>query len=78
MNARLKWASIFNKGARLPTNQVEVDAWRNQIENDLSPENLCCDGEISGAAVSKKLRALKAEQKELDRVETIINDPRPV
>lgn len=72
MNARLKWASIFNKGAHLPTTQAEVDTWRNQIETDLSPENLCCDGEISGAAVSRKLRGLKAELKELARLEATL------
>ncbi len=72
MNARLKWANIWNKDARLPTTQAEVDTWRNQIETDLSPENLCCDGEISGAAVRRKLNGLKAELKELARLEATL------
>ncbi len=72
MNARLKWANIWNKDARLPTTQAEVDTWREQIETDLSPENLTCDGEISGAAVRRKLNGLKAELKELARLEATL------
>ena len=39
------------------------------LECDLSPENLTCDGELRGAQVQTKLRALKqavAELKKLD------------
>ncbi len=72
MNARLKWANIWTKDARLPITQAEVDTGRNQIETDLSPENLSCDGEISGAAVRRKLNGLKAELKELARLEATL------
>jgi len=39
------------------------------LDSDLSPENLTCDGELRGAQVQTKLRALKqaaAELKKLD------------
>lgn len=33
--------------------------WINQIENELSPENLSCDGELRGAALHRKRRELE-------------------
>ena len=65
MEKRLQWSQIFDKSASLPKTQEEVEKWRQQIESDLSPENLTCDGEASAAAVRKALAGLKKEQKEL-------------
>lgn len=39
---------------------------QEQLENDLSPENLSCDGELSGAVLRKKRAFLDLVQKELD------------
>jgi len=38
----------------------------DSIENDLSPENLHCDGEISRAEAQKKYKFLMSVQKELE------------
>lgn len=35
------------------------------LENDLSPENLCCDGELRGAALKKKATLLNGAKAEL-------------
>jgi hypothetical protein len=41
-------------------NKETAQAWIDRIENELSPENLHCDGEISHAAAMKKQRELNA------------------
>ncbi len=66
MNARLKWMKIFDKSAKLPETKEEVEKWWDRIDCDLSPENLCCDGEISASAARAKARQLNAELRELD------------
>jgi hypothetical protein len=36
------------------------------VECDLSPENLCCDGELSGPALRQKAQYLNAVKTELE------------
>lgn len=38
----------------------------NAIDNALSPENLCCDGELRGAALTRKARMLNGAKAELE------------
>ena len=40
-----------------------------QIECDLSPENLCCDGELRGAALRKKAAMINGAKAELLRLQ---------
>jgi hypothetical protein len=40
----------------------------DELENDLSPENLACDGELRGAALQRKARMLNGAQAELVRM----------
>ncbi len=37
----------------------------DDLDGKLSPENLCCDGELRGAALQKKARMLNGAVKEL-------------
>ncbi len=37
------------------------------LENRLSPENLCCDGEISGAQVKRRRAQIMREWRELEK-----------
>lgn len=37
-----------------------------RLECDLSPENLCCDGELSGPALRQKAQHLNAVKAELE------------
>lgn len=39
-------------------------AIRNALEFELSPENLCCSGELTGQALQDKVRYLNAVAKE--------------
>jgi len=38
----------------------------DKIEGDLSPENLCCDGELRGAKLQTKARMLNGAKAELE------------
>jgi hypothetical protein len=38
----------------------------DRIEGDLSPENLCCDGELRGAMLQAKARMLYGAKAELE------------
>lgn len=64
-----KWASMFNgKGFSLDTHEDRQDL-ANEIDCQLSPECLTCDGELSRAQVQAKLKKLTkvaAELKALD------------
>jgi hypothetical protein len=68
MNDRLRHRLIFNKTAKKPGTETECLDWLEAICNDLSPENLHCDGEISRTAAMKKARALRAEWKEVEKI----------
>jgi len=68
LEQRLKYNQIWNKSAKMPETETEFKAWFSQIESDLSPENLHCDGEISRTAAMKKYRALNAEWKQLEKL----------
>ena len=51
--------TMFGRGlsSARPTRQ-NARQWIERIENDLSPENLSCDGELRGSALVTKRRAL--------------------
>lgn len=44
----------------------QVRSLLEDLECDLSPENLCCDGELRGAALQKKARMLNGAKRELE------------
>lgn len=66
IQARLTWDQIMDPTTKLPETEKEFFAWFDKIATDLSPENLTCDGELSGAAVRKRAKELNAEWKELE------------
>lgn len=68
LNARLDWDRIMDPEAKLPETEQEIFKAFDRVLTDLSPENLSCDGELSGAQVRKRARELKAEWKELEKL----------
>ena len=68
MANRLRYRSIFDKSAKMPETESECMTWFEMICNDLSPENLHCDGEISRSAAMTKYRHLKAEWREVEKI----------
>jgi len=64
-----RWNSIF-KGKQY---EIQTAKGRQEVANcldsDLSPENLCCDGELSRSQVLTKHRALTSVVKELQKLD---------
>jgi len=64
---RNRWMSIFSKQELVrPLNQAGVDCIVDQLNGDLSPENLHCDGEISPAQARAKYNFYKQVAAELE------------
>lgn len=56
-----QWAAIFKSPQiTFPLTQKSVDELIANLNGDLSPENLHCDGEITAAEAQKKYRFLKS------------------
>jgi len=64
------WARIFNNPVYDVNNLSERDCQNlyDSLDNDLSPENLACDGERSGAQVRQFARFYNAAAKELVKI----------
>lgn len=62
------WRDLFpnDKVASLemPTTKAQAKEIIDQLECDLSPENLCCDGEICGDELNKKSEMLNGAYNE--------------
>jgi hypothetical protein len=64
-----RWAP-FSKKAMIPkvahlTPEDKSDL-AHSLSADLSPENLCCDGELTGSALRQKTKQLMGARKELE------------
>jgi hypothetical protein len=67
MDQRTKWMEIFNKpGYSFPLTQEMANDIASQLDGDLSPENLHCDGEISHSQAMAKYRFYKLVAQELE------------
>lgn len=67
MERRLAYNKIFNPDSKMPETEEELMKALDVLCCELSPENLCCDGEISRSAAMKKASALRAEWKEIEK-----------
>lgn len=60
-----RWNAIF-KGRQLDIdNPADRQRIADMIDSDLSPENLCCDGELPRSQVQAKYRQLQAAARDL-------------
>ena len=61
------WAIFFKSPTYDVKNLSERDCQNlyDSLDNDLSPENLTCDGELSGANIRGRARLLNSAAKEL-------------
>ena len=59
--------SLFNQSEIDPANISPKEAREllDSLEGDLSPENLCCDGELRGAPLRAKTKMLTEAKKAL-------------
>ena len=61
-----RWNAIFGEApTTFPLTQAEADQLARKIDSELSPENLHCDGEISGREAHKKFLFLTTVAREL-------------
>ena len=69
LDRKNSFAKMF--GQRALSLQVAADRQRiaDNIDSDLSPENLTCDGELSRSQVQTRYRALTAAAKELKQLD---------
>lgn len=64
---RSRWMAIFDKpGITFPLTQDSANDIARQLDGDLSPENLHCDGEISASQAQAKYRFYKLVAQELE------------
>ena len=65
---RNDWMGIFNKAApySFPLTQQQVDDLAQELDCELSTENLHCDGEISVAEADAKYRFFAMVAQELE------------
>ena len=52
------WNAIFNRGQYDLTNERDRQRLARRIDNELSPENLAMDGELSRAEVNRRYNNL--------------------
>jgi hypothetical protein len=65
-----RWDMIFGRPA-LVIGQHNQQIAEN-IDSDLSPENLTCDGELSRTAVQQRYRQLTAAARELQQLDPTV------
>jgi hypothetical protein len=63
-----RWNRFFGKPElRIEAiNQREAEDLFRSLANDLSPENLTCDGELRGSALQRKAAMLKGAVRDLE------------
>lgn len=67
INQRNRWMKLFSKPSiQLPLTQQSANDLAAQIDAELSPENLTCDGELNGAQVRSQARFLRTVATELE------------
>ena len=64
------WNAMFGKRQYNVKNLTSKDiaTIRDMLECDLSPENLCCDGELHGKALMQKMRWLQGAMNDLNKI----------
>jgi len=60
-----EWNSVFNRRQYDLTVEADRQAIADCIDNELSPENLTCDGELSRSQVQQRYRLLTGAAREL-------------
>ena len=68
IDRRNQWNAIFGSApTTFPLSQKAVDEIARQLDGDLSPENLHCDGEISVAEANRKYRFYERVYRDLEQ-----------
>ena len=68
-----RWRLIFTQKPLSLLNAQDRQTIANSIDSELSPENLTCDGELSGAAVRAKQNFLFRCANELISIDSTVS-----
>jgi len=72
LDQKNRWNAIFGSPAmRLDTAQ-DRQRIAEMIDNELSPENLTCDGELSRSAVKQRYQQLTSAARELKQLDPAV------
>lgn len=69
VESKNRWRAMFGKPELDIKNAEDRQQIAEMIDADLSPENLTCDGELSGSQVQSKYRMLCKAAEDLYRVD---------
>jgi hypothetical protein len=67
-----RWDTIFGRPALDLNNPQDRQRIAENIDSDLSPENLTCDGELSRTAVQQRYKQLTAAARELKELDPAV------
>ena len=67
------WAKIWNKRELSLLNAKDRQTIANNIDSEMSPENLTCDGELPPAMVRDKMRRLTRCAEELLSIDPTVS-----
>jgi len=67
-----QWGAIFGDAPLSLALSADRQRIAGMLDSDLSPENLSCDGELSGAEQSRRYRVLRAAALELKAVDPTV------
>lgn len=68
-----KWRAIFNKAPLSLLNATDRQRIAETIDCEYSPENLTCDGELSPAEVSRRVKFLSRVAQELISIDPTVS-----
>jgi hypothetical protein len=68
-----RWGAIFGQAPLDINDPADRQKIAGKIDNDLSPENLTCDGEATIAQIRSKAKLLNAAARELKQLDPSIN-----
>jgi len=72
VDQRNRWGAVFGQKPLSLLNASDRQRIASQIDADLSPENLTCDGELSRSAVQSKYRQLTRAAEELKSIDSSV------
>lgn len=67
-----EWLAIFGDEPLTLTSAADCRKIADRIDCDLSPENLTCDGELSGRALESRYKMLVRAQQQLRDVHLVL------
>jgi hypothetical protein len=64
----IDYRKIFNPTAHLPSTEAEIFEEFSRLTNELSPENISCDGECSRSQIAARRASINAQWRALETI----------